>query len=198
MNHNLKSGNTKSCGCLQRELTSKARFIDIKGQRFSKWTVIRRSYPNAKWGQTNWLCKCDCGKEKIVQGNNLTAGKTKCCGCLRYNKLKLGLSNMRSSILEYKRGAKIRGYNYKLTEEQFKELTQRDCYYCGTKPKNIRNQKGSNGGYIYNGIDRIDSSKDYTIDNVVPCCKMCNIAKHNYTLEEFKDWIKKVYIKLWR
>ena len=31
------------------------------------------------------------------------------------------------------------------------------------------------------------------IDNCVPCCKICNIAKRNMTLEEFDEWIKRLY-----
>ena len=35
-----------------------------------------------KLGKARWLCKCDCGKEVIVRGNNLKHG-TKSCGCKR-------------------------------------------------------------------------------------------------------------------
>ena len=48
-------------------------------------------------------------------------------------------------------------------------------------------------GLLYSGIDRVDSSKDYNIDNVVPCCAMCNLAKRNYSDEDFLKWIKRVY-----
>ena len=44
-----------------------------------------------------------------------------------------------------------------------------------------------------NGIDRVDSSKGYTLDNCVPCCSICNTMKLNYTLQEFSDHITKVY-----
>ena len=39
---------------------------------------------NSKDGHVRWLCRCDCGNEKIVQSNNLTrTNGTKSCGCLR-------------------------------------------------------------------------------------------------------------------
>lgn len=44
-----------------------------------------------------------------------------------------------------------------------------------------------------NGIDRIDSSKDYSSDNCVPCCSRCNIMKLNIPYSEFLDSIKKIY-----
>ena len=57
----------------------------------------------------------------------------------------------------------------------------------------VNNLSGYNGIYIYNGIDRIDNNKGYTIDNIVPCCHICNQAKSSFTLQEFQDWIEKVY-----
>ena len=107
-----------------------------------------------------------------------------------------GLSRMYAVMRAYKGGAKKRGYTWDLTEEQFKNITQKNCHYCGAKPNNISKTKCNTGDYIYNGIDRIDNNEGYTIDNVVPCCKTCNQAKSNKTLQEFKDWIKKVYIKM--
>ena len=51
-------------------------------------------------------------------------------------------------------------------------------------------------GWIHiNGIDRIDSTKDYEEDNVHPCCKHCNFAKNSRTDDEFKVWIKLISSK---
>jgi len=46
-----------------------------------------------------------------------------------------------------------------------------------------------NSEFWYNGLDRVDSSKHYTLDNVVPCCTVCNRAKSNLTVADFYDWI---------
>jgi len=170
--------------------------IDMVGKKFNRLTVIKRIYPNKKNGNTNWLCKCDCGNEKIVDGSNLRRGNTKSCGCLQQNWMELKLASMRYVIHEYKKSAKGRGYEYKLTEEQFKEITQKNCHYCGAKPSHPSKYQGNNGVYIYNGIDRIDNTKGYIIDNVVPCCTRCNYAKKNFGLQNYKDWIKKSYIKM--
>lgn len=55
------------------------------------------------------------------------------------------------------------------------------CAYCGSILEEL------------NGLDRIDSNKEYTLDNVVPCCKWCNYAKNSMTVEEFKNHINKIY-----
>ena len=58
--------------------------LDLVGQRFGKLQVIEyagtKTYKNGnKFSQ--WLCKCDCGKTKIVIGTNLKRGITASCGC---------------------------------------------------------------------------------------------------------------------
>ena len=87
----------------------------------------------------------------------------------------------------YENRAKKIEIEFNLTKEEFKILIEKDCYYCGAKPNN------KSRDYFYNGLDRMDNTKGYTINNVVPCCKHCNIAKNTFTLQEFKDWIEKVY-----
>lgn len=167
-------------------------------------TVIEKSYPNDKWGRVGWLCKCDCGTEKIIRGDNLRSGHNKSCGCFSREvsgdrfRLAYGLASMRRVIRKYKQNGKIRGFDYELTEEQFAEITQKDCHYCGARPGQTINGKRNrnNGDYIYNGIDRIDNIRGYTIDNVVPCCGTCNRAKGRMILQKYKDWIKRSYNKM--
>lgn len=52
---------------------------DLNGERFGKWFVLR--WVETKYGEQFWLCKCDCGTEKIVIGGTLKKGLTKSCGC---------------------------------------------------------------------------------------------------------------------
>jgi hypothetical protein len=54
---------------------------DLTGMTFGRLTVIERagSYKN---GNVTWLCKCDCGCEKVIIGRSLISGITKSCGCL--------------------------------------------------------------------------------------------------------------------
>ena len=75
-------GLTKSCGCSKGYLVSKNKLQDISGKRFGRLTAIEIAYRNPP--KTYWRCKCDCGKETIVDINNLTMGTTKSCGCYAY------------------------------------------------------------------------------------------------------------------
>ena len=57
------------------------RFIDLTGQTFARWTVIRRA-TNAG-NSTRWLCRCRCGTVAVIHSANLRHGVSKSCGCLR-------------------------------------------------------------------------------------------------------------------
>jgi hypothetical protein len=50
------------------------------GDRFYRWTVIRLDHGIGITGY--YLCRCDCGTEKIKQGTEMRRGKCKSCGCL--------------------------------------------------------------------------------------------------------------------
>lgn len=80
--NNLRTGGTRSCGCLQHEPVAE----DRAGQRFGRLTVLRRGpdvmRPNGKPIPT-WECACDCGMATLVRGVLLVSGKTTSCGCLR-------------------------------------------------------------------------------------------------------------------
>jgi very-short-patch-repair endonuclease len=52
-------------------------FIDLTKKRFGKLVVIARS----KYRSTHWLCKCDCGIEKEIDGGSLRRGQSKSCRC---------------------------------------------------------------------------------------------------------------------
>lgn len=91
----LRSGNTKSCGCLQKEkatnvlkeyaLNRNSIGLDLTGKRFGKLTVLKEVSSIIKANGKNmrrWLCKCDCGNEIIVQHTYLTTGDTTSCGCI--------------------------------------------------------------------------------------------------------------------
>lgn len=54
-------------------------FQDLTGQRFSRWLV--QSYAGQRGPHHYWNCVCDCGTEKAVAKNSLTAKKSHSCGC---------------------------------------------------------------------------------------------------------------------
>ena len=84
--YSLKKGVTMSCGCLQKDANQK-KVKDLTGQKFGRLTVIERA-GTSKGRKALWLCKCECGNEKVIMGNNLKSGATMSCGCLGSEKMK--------------------------------------------------------------------------------------------------------------
>lgn len=190
----LRNGSTSSCGCYGAEMRKGATYKDITGQRFGKLLVLKRVIGDKK--HTLYLCKCDCGNEKIIDGRNLREGKSKSCGCYNVEShyREYGQASFTDLFLRYKNAAKKRELTFELDKILFKNLTSSTCFYCGQAPiVEHRRKVFENGYYIYNGIDRIDNSIGYTVENVVPCCKNCNKAKHTMSAEDFLYWAEKVY-----
>lgn len=191
--------------------------LDLVGMKFNKLLVIEAA-PTLinKDGRrrTRWLCQCECGNSKIIDTSHLrTKGSnaTKSCGCLDVANYSKRAKDMRDKNIKYhpsissaRRVFVANKYKDGCTFEEFYQLSQLPCYYCGAKPNNLSNsakhdsKKSSqyakdNGDFYYNGLDRIDSSKDHSPSNVVPCCKWCNYAKRERSVAEFKTWIEQVH-----
>lgn len=110
--------------------------------------------------------------------------KSKCKTCkLLANDNKSSTSIYNTKIENYKSDAKRRNIDWKLDKEQALNLVKSPCNYCNYY----------NG---LNGIDRLDSNEGYIIENVVSCCKYCNIMKHTYSISTFENIIKHLYDSL--
>jgi hypothetical protein len=57
------------------------RILDLAGQRFTRWFVV--GFNSVSRHKTWWLCRCDCGLEKLVDACSLRTGKSQSCGCYR-------------------------------------------------------------------------------------------------------------------
>lgn len=72
----LKSGATQSCGCLQKQRSTK----NLIGKKFGKLTVIEDS--GERYDKNIiWLCKCDCGRLYKARSTHLLDGHILSCGC---------------------------------------------------------------------------------------------------------------------
>lgn len=76
--NNVRTGNTKSCGCMKHKPSSKR--VDITGKRYGRLTATKRAF--TKNGASIWKCKCDCGNTCYVPLGKLQSGHTASCGCL--------------------------------------------------------------------------------------------------------------------
>lgn len=171
----LGSQARKNCGCIQ----------DWTGRRFSNLTVLKKIGDRTNY-DSKILCLCDCGNEIIRTGSSLGTGRAKSCGCIKKAKGKLrGVTSLFGS---YQLKCEKKKICFSLSKERFKELINISCFYCKTAPKNsliLRNKTEGNKNFIYNGLDRMDNSKGYTDENVVPCCKKCNLMKKDMSIEEW-------------
>lgn len=175
----------------------KRRFIDLIGQKFGKLTVIKL-YEINKRKQAVWECLCECGNKTNVLGYNLRKGFTKSCKCLirqdLYTSWRLpdGQAAINCVYSAYRSSAKARNLEWQLTKDQCYKLFNDICTICLIIPSTLTRYRNSTGNVYYNGIDRIDSNKGYTIDNVQTMCKTCNCAKMTLSMDEFIVWIERI------
>ena len=73
----LEQGHTVSCGCFRLKYD----WNNIVGKTFGKWTVLKLI------ADKTYLCQCECGTIREVDGYNLVRGLTNDCGCSRLQKL---------------------------------------------------------------------------------------------------------------
>lgn len=179
--------------------------IDLIGQKFGRLFVIapttkplisKYSHDKVSW----WAAKCECGTVKAYPGPRLKRGDIASCGCFSGRKKPLGESAKWACFTWYRGNAKRRKIAFALSLEQFLSITGAPCAYCGilwsTRFPHYNRANGVpkyHGAYQRNGIDRINSTVGYIPTNCVPCCKTCNFAKAEMSVDEFKAWIIRVH-----
>lgn len=192
----LKRSSVKSCGCLYRGK-------DLSGEVIGKLKVLSKvnNYEYKGREGYHYECLCECGNLVILTQNKLR-NRVKSCGCSKsipYNS-PTESSARRLYTRHYSDGD--------LTFEQFLSISQMNCTYCGIEPnQKYSKHKGSkkfinrdnyhtiieNTTFVYNGLDRVDNNRGHDFDNCVACCKICNYAKRDMGLEEFRSWICRIY-----
>lgn len=171
---------------------------NLIGKSFNKLTVIkiveRPEHVSTKRRGTYWLCKCECGNEKIVRSAELVRGDTKSCGCgkkFENSKLYKGVGKLAQSKFSHIAwGAKKRGIEFSITKEYAWDLYEKQngkCFYTQLPIEiNTRNN------VMTASIDRIDSNKGYVENNIVWVHKDINIMKNNFSKEYFLMLCKKI------
>lgn len=170
---------------------------EMTGKKFGKWTVLsrtRRKQPNGKYTYLA-TCQCECGTIKDIVVNHLRNGRSRSCGCdkSRYdkvvgskNKRFKGHKDIRGTIWSHIRnGALNRGIEFALGIEEAWALFEKQERKCALTGLAICFDKCR--GDSTASLDRIDSSKGYTIDNVQWVHKDVNIMKNRYGMEYFVE-----------
>ena len=75
--------------------------LDLTNQRFGRLVAIKEG-PRNSAGRTTWICKCDCGNEKIIATTQLTCANTQSCGCLQKERTRQ--ANQSKSLVGQKYG----------------------------------------------------------------------------------------------
>ncbi len=173
--------------------------VDRVGHQYGRLTVISRA--GSRGTAATWLCRCICGREKVVSSNALRSRYTRSCGCSRRTGPNSrptyrcshppGAAAANNILKGYRGAARKRGLFWGLTDDEFVAITQRRCAYCGIPPSKIR-RTSRNGTFTWNGIDRIDNAQGYTSGNVVTCCSVCNHAKCDMSQQDFLAWIARI------
>jgi hypothetical protein len=149
--------------------------------------------------RTFFNCICTCGNTKKILAGNVLSSSVKSCGCKKYQLLhaanKLHFENNSNKSVEKRMYSnyKCHGKDFELSFEEFTSLVSQDCKYCGTKPEQDRFSKNRKLSLKLNGIDRVDSSIGYTLDNCVPCCSTCNGMKSDLPVGQFLTHINKIF-----
>lgn len=174
--------------------------LKLAGQTFGRLTVIERA-PNPQIIKTcsdaHWKCICSCGKTTIVRAYKLKTGHTLSCGCLKREAPHLPLLPQSQPIYSLEETAVRNAWRtrYKdLPLHYFWRIAQELCFYCGAEPHLLKTIERKDGSFTfaYNTLDRIDSNKGYLINNVVPACYTCNIAKNTRSIINFYAHIDKL------
>ena len=89
--------------------------IDLTNQKFGRLLVLKEDGRDNS-NRIMWLCRCDCGNEVRVRGNDLRGGKIQSCGCLGKEKREEALKQKRQESKN-----KV-GYYKDLTGQKFNRL----------------------------------------------------------------------------
>lgn len=167
------------------------------GRKFGRWTVLSRgpdlqipSRKHRKSGLPRWNCKCDCGNEYLVLGDQLRRGATSKCNLCRYKSRRLNGKISSRLIHSLKWGARCRGIEFdeKVNRDFLITLIQKQDYKCALSGLQISFANSTyeqNHGMTTASLDRIDSSKPYLVNNVQWVHKDINKMKMNIPQPDF-------------
>jgi|APSaa5957512576_1039674.scaffolds.fasta_scaffold30210_2 hypothetical protein len=164
-------GKTKRC--------KNCRALKLQGEQICDWTVLKR-LPNDRHGKSMWLCRCKCGNERSVGGNNLIRHSSKCCFECGHNKTVETEIIPSSWWYKTMKQAQTRKREWSITEEDAIEVLEKQNYKCTLTGIELTFKP-----IMTASIDRIENEKGYTKENIQWVHKHINIMKHRYAQEYF-------------
>jgi hypothetical protein len=169
-------------------------FQDLTGLKFGRWLVIKRHIHTGK--NTKWFCICDCGKKKLVAATSLVHNLSKSCGCLKRDIYSNGYKNISGIIWKrLLKSCEDRGIEIKISiKDAWDKFVEQNGKCALTGIELIMLTDASKAAQTTASLDRIDSSKGYTKDNIQWVHKRVNFMKSNMTSNELIFWANKISI----
>ena len=168
-------------------------FEDITGQKFHFLTPIHY-VRNDKFGKALWLCKCDCGNERIINAASMKKGLTKSCGCYKRAKNSTGYQLISGAFWhKLQKSAVARNYEITITIEEAWLMFEQQNQKCALSGVDIilhpchdfcKKQTAS--------PDRKDSNLGYTKDNFQWVHKRVNRLKNILSDKELIFWCRQI------
>lgn len=175
-----KSTGCHSCCCLRAKSPE-----DLSGKVFGKWTVISMSLRRIRL-HVKWLCQCDCGNKREICGSTLKSGGSKGCReCNHKQKERIATSRYWRACMS---SASCRGLEFTISKDETFDLLAKQGYRCALTGEPIKiamSVKEHIAGGTTASLDRIDSSKGYTSDNIQWLHKDVNCMKMDLSQERF-------------
>ena len=196
----VKSGHTKSCGCLKNNSWRATPEKDLVGKRYGRLVVRSRSPRRTSFGGTRWFCVCDCGEKTEVALNNLRNGTTRSCGCLaRERASRMGKARKGKRAWNWKgvgdisgsfwnqilAGAEQRGLEVKVTHQDIWDLFRKQKGICALSGCSLCFDAVGERSVGNASLDRIDSSKGYVPGNIQWVDKRIQQMKWDMSQDEF-------------
>lgn len=161
---------------------------DWSGEKINAITVV--SFHRKDGKNYFWNCRCECGKEFIIRGHNLYKNP-KSCGCLRGNGIWKGFGDISLSYFsQIKNNALKRQIKFNITIDNIWQLFLKQNRKCALSGVNLQFAKQHSKSKTNQtaSLDRIDSSKPYTMTNLMWVHKDLNMMRSKVTLDQFKKW----------
>ncbi len=206
-NWNIVNGSPKQCKkCYHNEKIEQS-LVPV-GTVFGSWTVVSANYErkSSKTGGLKQEVQCECGYRRFLELHQLKIGRTKqCLVCASRKRMDVYKDTIPLSYVKrLEEGAARRGLVYDITHEDLYTLyinQHRKCAISGIELNmplaNLyryeKEKKFNNTKNFTASLDRIDSTKGYTPDNIQWVHKNVNRMKMDLSEEEFFRIIKQIY-----
>lgn len=159
------------------------RLRNLTNYKFERLVVIGQAGRDAQ-GRAMWLCKCDCGEQKVAPSRHLINGAVRSCGCLQKE---VAAKSGRRGALKIS-GAKCHLYNHNLTDDERlnrrnlvevrewrKAVYERDGYKC-----DICGKVGASLNAHHLNCWSVYPDQRFDVSNGITLCRADHKAFHDY------------------